>query len=112
MIYLAGPYSHPNPQVMDERARQLTAVAIRMIADGLVVFSPVTLGHAMFQLCPNLPTDAASWDKFNLAFLKNCTHMCVVKIPGWQESLGVQRELELCEVLNIPVQYLEVGRDH
>ena len=44
LIYLAAPYSHPDPWVRQDRAGRITEAAARLIADGWAVFSPISHG--------------------------------------------------------------------
>jgi len=52
MIYLATPYSHDDPEVMEERFALVTATAAQLMLAGYVVYSPITHGHAVQVALP------------------------------------------------------------
>ena len=50
LIYLAAPYTDPDPEVSALRAAQAAyAAAMLMSRYGFVVFSPITHGHAVVE---------------------------------------------------------------
>jgi hypothetical protein len=53
-IYLACPYTHKDPKVVDMRFETVTKVAGRLLLDGHIVYSPITHCHtiAMETLLP------------------------------------------------------------
>ena len=40
-VYLASPFSHPDPEVRKERVAAIAKITARLIAEGHIVFSPV-----------------------------------------------------------------------
>lgn len=93
-VYIAGPYTHPDPVVN-------TAEAIR-VADKLAVFGFV-------PFCPHLtlfwhflrPHEIDFWYQLDLAWLEKCD--CVLRLPG--ESKGADFEIEIAKQLGIPIYY-------
>ncbi len=108
MIYLAGPYTHDDPKVRAERAKELTRVCVQLIQRGEQVFSPITLGHTLWELDNSLPTDAFFWETYNYWFLAKCTKMLVLKLPDWEYSTGVSREIDFCNRHDIPIEYVDL----
>ena len=106
MIYLAGPYSHPSLSVRRERTKLLTEACNLLMSRGEQVFSPVTLGHALWEQNPNLPTDAHSWEAYNFWFLDRCDSLVVLKLPGWRESVGTTREISRANRNMLPVTFM------
>lgn len=93
MIYLASPYSHPDPHVRLARF-QLTMVFVQeRLQRAQFFFSPIVYAHVIAET-HNLPGDAEWWWKFNLHLLEKSDYLAVLKLPGWQESKGVTREIE------------------
>ena len=45
IIYLAAPYSHPDPGVRERRFRAINRAAAALIAEGRIVFSPISMSH-------------------------------------------------------------------
>ena len=47
MIYLASPYSHPDPAVMEQRFETACRVAGWLMARGEIVFCPIAMSHSV-----------------------------------------------------------------
>lgn len=45
ILYLASPYTHEDPAVMRQRWLDVSAAAAWLMAQGFVVFAPVSMGH-------------------------------------------------------------------
>jgi hypothetical protein len=104
VIYLASPYSHPDPAVRQERFREACSVAAKMIQAGKVVFSVVTHCHPLVE--HGLPTDWEFWDRFERVYLERCDEMVVLMLDGWETSVGVQAEVAIARELGLPVSFL------
>lgn len=83
-------------------AEKATLVFLKL---GHYVFSPIAYNHPMGR--HDLPTDWAFWEPFDKAFLERCTAVIVIKLPGWNVSVGVAAEVEWADKLKIPVYYIE-----
>ncbi len=105
MIYLASPYSHPDPMVRETRFDAACRATAALIRAGHVVFSPIVHGHPLVGF--GLPTDWAFWQRHDLEFLRRCDELLVLKIDGWKKSAGVQAEIELAAALGRRVSYQE-----
>lgn len=107
MIYLAGPYTHHNPEIREQRFADLTCAAHRLMIEGHVVFSPVTHGHTIAER-HDTPIDFEWWEDQSLGMLRHASKMIVVMLHGWQESRGVAAEIRTAEILGIPVEYIKL----
>lgn len=107
MIYLAGPYKHTNPNVMEQRFEALTAYAAQLMLDNKVVFSPITHNHPI-AIRHKLPRGWDFWERFDRAFLINCTEMYVLKLTDWELSEGVAAELKIAHEHKIPVTFIDL----
>jgi len=104
MIYLASPYSHPDPIVRRlryEQTRRFTHEAIQL---GAVLFSPIVYCHH-FSTEHGAPTDAASWQAFNEWMMSRSEACWVLTLPGWAESVGVTAEIRYFQSTDKPVFY-------
>lgn len=108
LIYLACPYSHLNPEVVEARYHFVTKVAGAMMGKGQVIFSPITHSHVVAREW-TLPTDWEFWREQDLEILKRCDAVAVLKLPGWQESIGVRAEIDAAIMNGIPVLYVELS---
>ena len=104
LIYLASPYTHPDPIVREARFCAACRQAARMIQNRILVFSPVAYGHVVASY--GLPLDWTFWEPFDQAFLELCSEVWVLTLDGWQESKGVQAEITIAQKLNKPVVWV------
>jgi hypothetical protein len=58
MIYLASPYSHPDPAVREARFREACRAAAKLMRLGQPAFSPIVHGHPIAVY--GLPNGTAS----------------------------------------------------
>lgn len=106
IIYLASPYSHPDPEVREENFRKISKIAAKMNAEGVTTISPITYGHTLVQFHV-MPTDWEFWQKFCFKLLIKCDKMIVCKMEGWDKSRGVAEELSIARDHGIPIEYIE-----
>ena len=100
MLYLATPYSHPDPAVREQRFRAACAAAADLIRAGHIVFCPIAHSHPLVEY--GLPTDWAYWERSARAFLERCDEMVVLMLDGWEESVGVRAEIRIAERTECP----------
>lgn len=103
MIYLASPYSDPDPHVREARFRKVCAVASKLMRDGKHIFCPIAHTHPIALY--GLPKDWDFWEAYDREYLEFCTEMIVVTLPGWKESTGVQAEIKIMQELGKPIRY-------
>lgn len=101
LVYLAGPYTHTDKSVEEDRYKIHRAVCAYMMRNENV-FSPIVHGH---NLLPELADfSGADWSKWNKAFLRHASEVVVIDMPGCDESKGLQFELNMAKELGIPVR--------
>lgn len=105
IIYLASPYTHEDPAVMEERFCAVSRVAARLIRRGNVVFSPISHSHSIAQY--GLPKDWMFWKRFDTAFIERCTEMRILRLPGWKESKGVAEEYDIAMKRGLFVSFMD-----
>lgn len=109
MIYLASPYSNPDPLVVKTRfflAEQVTAILMR---EGLFIYSPIVHCHALAERW-SMPTDFDYWKNYNIDFIRRSDKFLILTIPGWEESKGVQGELKFARSAGIKIGHVnDVG---
>lgn len=107
LVYLACPYSNLNPEVEELRYRIANFVAGAMMNLGFIVFSPISHCH-IINKAYGLPGDWKFWQNFDRKYISVSHSMYVIRIPGWDTSIGVTAEIELARVYDIPVYYVDV----
>lgn len=101
--YLASPYSHPSPMIRHSRFQAALAAAARLMADGHVVFSPIAHSHPIEATCFPDPKPGAFWKAQDEPLLRAASRLIVLQIDGWQESKGIQWEMEVAREIQIPI---------
>lgn len=106
LIYLACPYSHPDSGIRLARFKKITDISARLVANGVVAFSPITYGHTLLDYT-EMPTDWKFWQNFCIGFLKKSDELWVYKFEGWDKSEGLLAEVEYAIKNRITVKYIE-----
>ena len=109
LIYLACPYTHPDPTVREFRFMEATRAAARLVAEGMVVYSPITMTHPIdVELAGRHATLGSDfWVRFDEAFMERCNKMIILKLDGWSESSGILRERRYFEREGKPVSFID-----
>ena len=105
LIYLASPYSHPDPAVRVARFDVICRVAARLMLEGVHLYSPIAHTHPI-AVQGDLPTGWDFWEQYDRKILKACGELWVCTMDGWRESKGVTAEIKIAEELLLPVRYI------
>jgi hypothetical protein len=114
-IYLATPYSVLHPISKNQanllkynRHERACKMAASLMQNGENVFCPIAHTHAIeVYAMKDCPQDMEFWMKQCLSILQYAKELVVFKMDGWDESLGIKREIEFAKDLNIPIRYIE-----
>lgn len=93
LVYIAGPYSHPDPIV---NSRETILAADRLLLEGLVTPLVPHLSLIWHLVSPK-PVD--DWYAYDLELLARCD--ALLRLPG--DSVGADAEVEEATRLGIPV---------
>ena len=104
MIYIGSPYSHPDPEVRQQRYEQVAELTAWAIKNGYIVYSPINHCHPL-AVKYELPKGFDFWKKFDLHILGRCDRMWVYQMEGWDESIGLKEEIEFAKGVDIPIHY-------
>jgi nucleoside 2-deoxyribosyltransferase len=105
MIYLASPYSHPEPLVREHRFLAVCRAAAALMRAGAVVYSPVAHSHPIAR--HGLPGGWDFWERQDRPHLERCDAVVVLQLEGWVTSQGVLAELGLARQLGKPIWFLD-----
>ena len=108
MIYLACPYSDPDPAVRRDRFLKANKQAALFMSEGLHVFSPISHCHPIARQ-GDLPTNWKYWKAYDKKILSICSELCVLTIPGWKKSKGVRGEMEIAVALDLSITLVRMG---
>lgn len=104
-VYLASPYSDPDPFVQEMRYQKAMQVTSILLKNGIYVYSPIVHCHEMSKLY-GLPGDAGFWQQFDEAMIRGAEGIFVLRLDGWARSHGVQAEIKLGAVLGKNITYV------
>lgn len=96
-IYLGCPYTHSDPEIMEQRAKIATVMAgYYMKKHNYLVFSPVTQGHEICKYGVNHEFEA--WKEMDLSIIKNwANEFHYLPLEGYRESKGLRQEFEFAK---------------
>lgn len=90
--YLAVPYTDPDPLVREYRAWCANERAAELLRRGEMVLSPIAHSHGLALQC-GLPKDIEFWWPWNKRGIKASICLEVLVLDGWEDSVGVRREV-------------------
>lgn len=102
MIYLASPYSHPDPLIRKTRFLLARERCAELLASRVWVYSPIVHCHEMAEVF-NLPTDFQFWKEYNFDMLRRADAMEVLALEDWKLSVGVNIEMQFALQAGIEV---------
>lgn len=106
LLYLACPYTG-TAQEREMRFQEATRVSAFLMTQGFNVFSPLTHSHLIAQFLPEFTNTHGFWLTKDKQILKFCDELHILKLPGWENSLGVQEERAFAEDNEMPIVYWE-----
>lgn len=101
MIYLASPYSHPDPLIRKTRF----LLAEQFVAANFPehIYSPIVHYHELAEKY-NLNTEFTTWQTINFDMIRRADEFWILDIEGWMESKGVMAEKDFAGLCGIPVR--------
>jgi len=113
VYYLASPYSHKDPDVVENRYQQVEEAAAILSMRGFTLIEPIASSHHKAKKY-QLPTDYEFWNN-KCKSLINISHgLIVLTIDGWSESIGVTDEIKYAESRGLPILFASLDdiREH
>jgi hypothetical protein len=110
LTYLAAPYSHKDHHMMVVRFLAINQYAAKLMSRGDYIFSPISHTHPIAEAGINgtpLPRGWDFWEGYDRRMLSCCDRILVLRLPGWEQSTGVQAEIKIGKELGIPVEYVD-----
>ena len=102
IFYVAAPYSHSDPLVVESRFTKVSQYVAELTARGMVAISPVAYGHILLKY-HEMPNDWTFWKNFCRSFLIKCKYMIVLQLEGWEKSEGIKGEMEFARTNGISI---------
>jgi|GEM_PF-590188 len=106
MIYLATPYSDPDWRVREARYRTVTKVTADLVKEGEHVFSPITHLHDVIKH-GDLSAGWDYWKEFDRKMIGVCERFMILRLPGWEKSVGVMAEVGIATDLGRTIECID-----
>lgn len=104
MIYLAAPYTHPDPEVVKQRIEAFYKKQVQLIHKGHYVVSPLDKIH--MATIHQIKTNWDWWKEYSAELMDRCDTVYILMLDGWEESIGVQEEIKLAISMKKPIYYV------
>ncbi|UOK71735.1 DUF1937 family protein [Ancylobacter polymorphus] len=107
-VYVATPYTkyvHGH----DAAAYDAAEVTARLMELGIAAFSPIAHAHQVARVGRLNKIDADFWQRMDAPWVRLAEACVVVKMPGWEESAGVQHEIAEFRAAGKPVVFMAWG---
>lgn len=108
LSYLASPFSNPDPLIQEVNRRLVCLKAAQLIEQGIHVVSPIAHNVAVLREKRSLGTGWDKWKAHDETLLRKCDKLIVLRIPGWDTSVGVTEEIRLATELGMPIEYIDM----
>jgi len=110
MIYLISPYNNPDPEIRQERYKQIAYISGKLAESGIVTYSPIAYWHPIVTGFDKLDLgiDHLFWKFHNRKMISLSTQAFVVLLDGWQKSEGVKDDIQTAIEFSKPVEYLSI----
>lgn len=103
--YLATPYSR-YPAGKAAACEAACKVAARLFGAGILVFAPIPHTHEI-AVKGGLDGGFGQWEELDVAMMSAAAGVIVVKMVGWQDSDGIQREIKWCQANGKPIIFMD-----
>jgi hypothetical protein len=107
LIYLAVPYTHSNEAIEERRFEIVTRVSAELAKRKISNISPITQSHLQNRMV-NIPGTWDFWKNIDKIILEKCDVLVVLRLNGWDESIGVMEEMDIALNNNIPIIFLDL----
>jgi hypothetical protein len=105
-IYLGSPYTHSDPEVMEERYLAACLKASQLVKEGHYVYSSIAHWHSIAKLY-GLPRDWEFWKKMDSISISLMDEIWILKLKGWEISIGLGNEILIAKEFNKPYIFID-----
>lgn len=106
MAYLGSPYAHENPIIKHRRYELALMATVELMNEGHHLYSPIVHNHYVNLLGgPKCGWKGHFWHDYDLHMLSLCDYMIVLKLVGWEDSVGLNGEIGFCRRVGKDIRY-------
>jgi len=111
-IFISFPYSHDDQAVTDQRVLQAREYCLKLISEGHSFFSPAISGHDLIHQLGLNPKETgmafSHWEEFCYSYLDVSDEFHLLKLDGYDRSIGCGGELLRARIKKIPVLEIDL----
>ena len=104
-IYLASPYTHPEPYIMEIRYVYTAKVLADKLRRKEWTYSPIVHCHELAKTY-GLPKDSEFWREYDFAMLAGASCLHVLRLEGYEDSVGIKAEVAEAQRLGLEVHLI------
>ncbi len=105
LLYLAAPYTHPDPKVIQMRVEECFKAMTFLADQGFHCYAPTVHWHQQSLDCKDL--GYKYYSAHGLEMLKRCDAIAILCLPLWDQSSGIKKEYAQACDANQRVYYLD-----
>lgn len=107
LYYLGSPYSHYNEIIRNRRVQLALMSVIELSWQGFHVYSPVIHHHNVITHGgpPSSWGKGSFYQEHDYNMLDRCDGLIVLKLEGWQDSVGLCDEIKRCREFKKNIWY-------
>ena len=107
-IFVSFPYSDKDKRVVDNRVASAGRYCVRLLREGKNPICPAAFAHVLLQGDPLAELSYEQWMDYALALLSDgIDELHVLKLDGYDNSSGVQKEIEVAQGMSLPITYVD-----
>jgi len=108
-IFVSFPYSDDDERIVHGRVSSATTYCARLLQERKNPICPAVFGHLLLKENPRINLSHQEWIEYALAFLTDAIdELHVLKLNGHSASIGVQKEIQVAEAMDIRVMHVDV----
>lgn len=92
LAYLATPYTNYIDGI-EIAFRDASRIAASLLLSGVEVYSPIAHCHPLAIYGDIDALDRDFWLRYQESMMQRCDVLIVAKMKGWEQSLGIQHEI-------------------
>ena len=105
LIYVACPYTHQDPKIVQLRYAVSAQVARQLFKEGLMVFA-ASMHNSLIAAMSGVGDQFSKWVEFNHLMIERVDKLIVVTMEGWEQSRGVQDQIDYAKKLGKHIEMI------
>lgn len=105
-IFIISPYTDDDPDVTNRRALEADMYVSELTRQGKVCYSAISAMHHLLHIA-ELPGTWLYWRMHCERMMQHAYEVHVLCLDGWEQSEGVQAELEIAKMFNKKITYIK-----